>query len=302
MARQELQVNGVRWVFMTKPDKEDLVYIRGAFSFHPLVMESIGSPTLHPFVEDFDDHLFLILHFPVIYHDHQRNKIVEVDFLITKETLITITYSEFARLETIFKACGDDGAPARVAHAGFLLHRIIDTLFAENVKDLDFLEKEVTRVEDSIFRRESRLTVEKISQARRDIIDFRRPFRSQATVVAAFVQKAEQFFGATMKPYLLDLAVTDDRIRTIAENQKETMDVLYETHESLMSSHISRIVATLTIFSAVILPLSLVTSVFGMNVEIMPLGHGPNDFWIIIGIMGVVAFALLLFFHKKRWL
>ncbi len=302
---QEFRTNGLRWVHVIKPDDRDIEHIRGVFEFHPLVMENIIAPTFHPFVEDFESHLFLILHFPMIYRGRQANKIAEVDFLVAKDILVTITYLEFSRLDEIFLSFqrkGDAQPFPTKTHSGFLLYHIIDGLFHEHIKDLEFLEKEVTKIEDKIFQKHRRLTVEDISHVRRDILDFRKPFKSQATVLTSFREKAERFYGKPISPYLLDLSVTEDRIRNLIENQKEMMDVLYETHTSLMSSHLSRIITTLTLFSAIILPLSFLSSLWGMNQKVMPLRDGPHDFWIVIGLMAIIALLLLWYFHRKRWL
>lgn len=293
----------MRWVSVTHPDDKDIATVQNLFPFHPLVSESVASPTLHPFVEDFDNHLFLILHFPVIYRTREPNKVAEVDFLITKDTLVTITYGPFERLDAIFQSFTESrGQDAHRTHTGFLLYHIIDRLFQEHVRDLDFLEHEITKMEERIFQGRGALTVEDIAHVRRDILDFRRPLRSQMTVLATFREKAGRFFGVQMAPYLLDLSVTEDRIISLVENQKETMDVLYQTHESLMSSHISQIIRTLTVFSAIILPLSLVASVWGMNHKDLPLRDGPNDFWAVMGIMGALAVALAWYFHRKKWI
>lgn len=304
-SRQELKVNGVRWIHITKPTPVDIEYVENIFPFHPLVMESIGSPTLHPFAEGFDEHLFLILHFPLIFPGPQANKIFEIDFLISKKTLVTVTYSHFPRLEEIFQTLSHDTREQEQftkKHSGFLLYHIIDRLLQAHIKDLDILEKEVTRIEDKIFQKHIRLSVEEISHLRRDIIDFRRPLRPQIAVLASFREKAEKFYGEEMVPYLLDMSVNEERIVSIVENQKETMDVLYETHTSIMSDHMSQIIRMLTIFSAVILPLSLITSIWGMNHRVMPLQNGDYDFWAVMGILMAVATGLLYYFRRKNWL
>ncbi len=305
MTRHELNINGIKWVYINKPSSKDIEKIKDIFPFHPLVMESIVTPTFHPFIEDFEGHLFLILHFPIIYPGHQANKIAEIDFLITKKTLVTITYIDFPRFDELFRALLKDlhlQEQFAKMHTGFLLYYIIDRLFQAHMKDLDFLEREVTRIEERIFEKHGRLTVEDISNVRRDIVDFRRPLKSQLSALAVFRDKAEKFFGKDFGPYLLDLSVNEERIITLVENQKEMMDVLYETQTSLMSDHISQIMRVLTIFSAIILPLSLVTSIWGMNHAVMPLRDGPFAFWIVMALMVFVGIGLLLFFHKKRWL
>ncbi|MBI5913370.1 magnesium transporter CorA family protein [Candidatus Azambacteria bacterium] len=305
MTRHELKINGIKWVYINKPSAKDIEQIKEIFPFHPLVMESIVAPTFHPFIEDFEGHLFLILHFPIIFPGHQANKIAEVDFLITKKTLVTITYIDFPRFDQLFRSLLEDAHLQKQfakTHAGFLLYYIIDRLFQAHMKDLDFLEKEVTRIEDKIFEKHGRLTIEDISNVRRDIVDIRRPLRSQLSALASFRDKAEKFYGKDFAPYLLDLSVNEERVITLIENQKETMDVLYETQTSLMSDHISQIMRVLTIFSAIILPLSLVTSIWGMNLRAIPLSDWQFSFWIIVILMMLVGAGLLLFFRKKRWL
>ncbi|MCR4322604.1 MAG: magnesium transporter CorA family protein [Candidatus Azambacteria bacterium] len=305
MTRRELEINGIKWIYINKPSPKDIEQINEVYPFHPLVMESIVAPTFHPFIEDFKGHLFLILHFPIIYPGHQANKIAEIDFLITEKTLVTITYIDFPRFDQLFRTLQEDGKLqeqfARM-HTGFLLYYIIDRLFQAHMKDLDFLEKEVTRIEDKIFEKHGRLTIEDISNVRRDIVDFRRPLKYQLSALASFRDKAERFFGKDFTPYLLDLSVNEERIITLIENQKEMMDVLYETQTSLMADHISQIMRVLTIFSAIVLPLSLVTSIWGMNHAAMPLRDGPFSFWIVIILMTIVGVGLMLFFRKKRWL
>lgn len=306
MARKECSINGIRWISVQKPTHEDISFIADLFPFHPFVMESIAAPTLHPLVEYFKNHLFLILHFPLIERTTNPNHIVEIDCLITKDTLVTISYMAFERLEAIFEVAQKDPVIRKQLahkHTDFLLYHIIDRLFQKQLEDLDYLEKEMTRIENKIFKKDDRLTIEQISHARKDILDFRRPINPQTAVLQSFIEKTKVFYGKkSMTPYWSDLLITEDRIKNLIENQKETMDVLYQTNESLLSSKLSRIIAVLTLFSAVILPLNLITSIWGMNQRVMPLQQGEYDFWIIVGIMVAVAALLLLFFRRKFWL
>ena len=306
MARKECSINGIRWVAVEMPSPEDLSFIKGLFDYHPFIVESVVAPTLHPLAELFTDHLFLILHFPLIERNRDPNHIVEVDCLITKNLLVTITYMPFENLDTIFKNVQKNiSVRNQLAHkhTDFLVYHIVDRLFKKQFEDLDFFEREITRIENSIFKEDERLTVEDISHTRKDIIDFRRPLKPQVAVLSSFVQKVTHLYGKkSIGPYWADLLTSEDRIRNISDNQEETMDILYQTNESLLSSKLSRIIAVLTIFSAVILPLTLISSIWGMNHRAMPLRDNPDDFWILIGIMAAVAALLLLYFRKKRWL
>ena len=303
--RKEFQTNGLKWVHISKPISEDIEFINSLFLFNPFVAESIIAPTLHPLVDDFEDHLFLIMHFPIIYKDWQSNETAEVDFLITKNLLVTVTYTDFENIEQIFDLFNDNEKLKKQItrhHTGFMLHYIIDHMFQKLINHLDFMEGEITKIEDRIFEKRNVKMIEEISHIRRDILDFRRPLKPQSAVIKMFSEKAERFFGKPMAPYLTDIIVTEDRIMGIIENQKETVDSLYQTNESLMSSNISNIISVLTIFSAVIMPLNLLASLWGMNQRVMPLRDGQFDFWIVAGFMAIVAALLLILFKKKRWL
>jgi magnesium transporter len=306
MARKECSINGIRWVAVEMPTPDDLSFITELFDYHPFIVESIVAPTLHPLAELFSDHLFLILHFPLIERNRDPNHIVEMDCLITKNLLVTITYMPFEDLDVIFKNVQENSSIRNQLthkHTDFLVYHIVDRLFKKQFEDLDFFEREITQIENKIFKDDERITVEDIAHTRRDIIDFRRSLKPQVTVLSSFVEKATRLYGKkSMVPYWTDLLTSEDRIRNIIDNQKETMDVLYQTNESLLSSKLSRIIAILTIFSAVILPLNFIASIWGMNQRVMPLRDNPDDFWILIGAMAAVAALLLLYFRKKRWL
>lgn len=303
--RKEFHTNDLKWIHISKPTNEDVEFISTLFPFNSFVVESIIAPTLHPFVDEFEDHLFLIMHFPIIYRGWQSNETAEVDFLITKNLLITVTYTDFENIEQISDLLnGNDKLKKQTIrhHIGFILHHIIDHLFQKLINHLDSMEEGITEIEDRIFKKRGVGMIEEISHVRRDILDFRRPLKPQSAVLKIFAEKAKRFFGKPMAPYLTDIIVTEDRIMNIIDNQKETIDALYQTNESLMSSNISSIISILTIFSAVIMPLNLIASLWGMNHQIMPLRDGQFDFWIVAGFMAIVAILLLALFKKKRWL
>ena len=305
MKKEIFQENNVKWIHINKPSKADLQFVKSAFAFHPLVIESVTTPTLHPAVEDYSDHLFLILHFPVIYREKIANIAAEVDFLVTKDVILTLTYQTYDRLEELFdKLSSDPELKARFSdhHTGPLLYGIIDWLTGSLIHDLDFIETEITRIEDQIFMKQGPEMVEEISHTRRDILDFRRILAPMQSVLRLLPAISEKFYDKEMSHYFTDLLTVESKLRHMIENHKETIEALHATHESLLSNRISGIITLLTIFSVVIMPLNLIASIWGMNHQYLPLRDGPNDFWIVIASMSALFFALLGFFRYKRWL
>lgn len=305
MPRNEFIKNGIKWINVSEPDDPDIQYIKSLHDFHPLVVDSITSPTLHPTIEDYENHFFLILHFPIIYRDTSRNVTAEVDFLVIKNTLITITYINYPKLNDFFIKFSDSVEYQNYYggdNTGKLLYGIIEWLFHSLVDDLDFIEEQITHIEDKIFERKHESIVEEISHVRRDVLDFRRVVSPTQTVIKLLPSLIAKFYGKEIEPYFIDLLTIESKVRHLIENHKETIDALYETNESLVSNQISKIITVLTIFSAIILPVNLIASLWGMNHIKMPLRDGPYDFWIIIGLMIAIALILIAIFKKKKWL
>ncbi|OGF62611.1 hypothetical protein A2926_00990 [Candidatus Giovannonibacteria bacterium RIFCSPLOWO2_01_FULL_44_40] len=305
MRKEILTTEHVKWAHINKPSRADVDFIKKSFNFHPLVAESILQPTLHPAIEDYGDHLFLILHFPVIFRERVANIAAEVDFLITKNTLLTITYQTYERLDELFeKLASDEELRTKFLnhHTGPLVYSTIDWLLGSLIHDLDFIEGEVRRIEDIIFAKQGPNIVEDISHARRDILDFRRILLPSEQVLKQLPEIAKKFYGDEMEPYFADILTAEGKIQHLIENHKETIEALNATHESLLSNKISGIITVLTVFSAVIMPLNLIASIWGMNQRFMPLRDGLYDFWIVMASMGVMLAIFLALFRYKRWI
>lgn len=106
----------------------------------------------------------------------------------------------------------------------------------------------------------------------------------------------------SIKKYYNGLVEHSKRIWEMLDNQKEMVEVLNNTNESLLNDRMTSIMKTLTIFSVIVLPLNLLAGTFGMNAKYMPFVNHPYGFWIIVGIMFACSLGMLIFFETKRWL
>ena len=305
MSRAEVSAGNLKWIHIDKPKKEDFVFLQELHPFDPIVMDYVSTPTLHPSLEEFGDNVYFILHFPVIYQTQRHNKTAEVDFLMTKSVLITITYERYERLEKLFASCEEDQAlRSRYfrSHSGYILYLILERLYQQMINDRDHIEKSIDALERDLFSSEDEMLVERISEVGRDILDFRRVFKTQSSVLALLPNALERMLGGDSIPKFSNVIVTQARIEQLLDSHKETIDTLLATHRTLADSRTSRILKVLTLFSAIILPLSLVAGIWGMNQRFLPLRDGPNDFWVVIAIMLTIAMALALIFRRAKWM
>lgn len=305
MARQEVSRGELTWIHMYEPTREDFEFLQGLHSFDEIVMDYISSPTLHPSLEEFGDNIYFILHFPVIFRTNGHNRAVEVDFLMTKNALITCTYERYEQLEKLFERCqGDEALRSKYfrSHSGYILYLVLEQLYQRMIEDRDYIEKSIDLLEQNIFSAADERLVEDISQVARDILDFRRVFKTQSSVLVLLPQALERMLGKDSIPKFTNIVVTQSRIEQLLDSHKETIDSLLATHTALVDSRTSRIVKVLTVFSAIILPLSLVTGIWGMNQRLLPLRDGDYDFWIVVAIMASIGVALMAIFRWARWI
>jgi magnesium transporter len=301
MAANLIKENGIVWMHAVSPAAKDLGAIQRVFRFHPLIMDEISSPTRQPTIEDYRDHFLLILHFPIIYPSSEMNTIAEVDFLVSKKSLVTVVYQDVPRLDDFFRRYRTS-FPENARDPGILLYRIIEYLLRGVIPDLEQVANEIDRIESGIFDRQDWELVEEISNLRRDIVDLRRTMLPQQSALDQLPHTAAHLFGKDVEPYFVDILKITRKIFGALDSYKETTDVLHETIQSLLSNRISSIVTILTIFSAIILPINFMASLWGMNHRVMPFRDGRYDFWLVLFFMVAVTSGLLWIFRRKKWL
>lgn len=300
-----LKAKGVSWINLKNPSKKDLNYLKKEFKLHPITLGELLAPTLRPKVEHYDHYLYMVIHFPFYNSKKQTTESIEIDFIITQNTLITIRYEELPPFKEFWGKCQLDKMTREYSFGettAFLLYCVLESLYGFSLRQLDHISKKINQIEDKMFKvKGSEQIVEDISLTRRDVLDFRKTIKPQKTMLDSLKIRGTEFFGKKMKPYFMDIIGDYMRVWSLLENHKETIQALRETNDSLVSNRTNRIIRLLTIFSVIVFPLTLLASVFGMNTQFLPLVGHEYDFWIIAGFMLIATLAMLIFFKRKKW-
>ncbi len=296
----------INWIDIKNPSKKDLDYLKKNFDFHPVTLKELLSPTLRPKVEHYDHYLYMVIHFPIYNSGKQTTESVETDFLITKDTLVTVHYEELPPMKKIWGECHVDET-SREHNFGettaFLLYNILQTLYNFSLRQLDHISKKINQIENQMFKEKgSEIIVEKISFARRDVLDFRKTIKPQKTIINSLKIRGVEFFGKKMRPYFMDIIGDYMRVWNLLESHKETIQALRETNDSLVSNRTNKIMKALTVFAVIVFPLTLLATIFGMNAKNSPIIGHRYDFWIIFGFGLLATFAMLIFFKRKKWI
>jgi magnesium transporter len=160
-------------------------------------------------------------------------------------------------------------------------------------------------VEDEIFEGRSEEVVRDISNVKQEIINFRKVIRPQRTVLRDLESMKQRFLAARegddLEIYFDDIVDAHERIWDMLENYKEVVEALEETNESVISHRVNDILRVLTSISVVVLPLTLIASIWGMNVGVP--GEGDeSDFYVIVGALALMFAAMIVYFRRRGWL
>ncbi len=168
---------------------------------------------------------------------------------------------------------------------------------------LDHIADHIENIEEKVFNNEEEKMLKEISIIKRDIINFRKAIKPQRTVLESLARITPRFTIENMSAYSQEVIGSNIKVWNNVENHKEMIEALEHTNESLLSHKLNETMQILTAFSVIMLPLTLLASIFGMNVVMgMPFANNPFGFWMIMVLMFVTIVLSLIFFKFKKWL
>lgn len=295
----------ITWIDIINPKQSDIDYLKENFKFHPLILGELISPSTRSKVEIYDNYLFIVYHLPIYDPKSQTSQASEIDFLITKNHLITARYQPIEPLDHLFNRLEKNVADRDQflgKTAGHLLYEILERGLEFSLRQLAHISEKITKTEESVFKGREKEMIREISVIKRDILDQRLISRPQKAILESLFSKGTKFFGKDIEIYFNDLIGDYEKIWDALENLKETVESLESTNNTLFESKISEIMKFLAIVAFIAVPLALFSSIFSMNTLYTPLINHPLGFWIIVGLMVFISFIFFIFFKIKKWL
>jgi magnesium transporter len=300
----ELAADGLTWVHLDGPTHEAAAALGERFGWHPLDLEDILSKRQRPKVDEYPDYLFVVLHFPVYDKAVQRLNAAELDLFLGPDYLATLPNVELLPITRLFRRCeAEEGLRESLfgKGSGYLLYHVLDDLFDYCFPILDKIGHKLDSIEDEMFEGRSEEIVRDISNVKQEIISYRKIIKPERATLRVLERHTQRFLPEELELYFDDIVDGAERIWDLLDNYKEVVDALEQTNESVISHRQNDVLRVLTVVSVIMLPLFVITGIFGMNV-IFP-GEGTEEaFWAILGVMLAALGAMVAFFRYKRWL
>jgi magnesium transporter len=302
----ELHARGLTWVHLDAPTKDEVEALAARFGWHPLDVEDVLSKRQRPKVDDYVDegYLFSVLHFPVYDKSIGRLNAAELDIFLGPDYLVTLPNVELLPVTRLFRRCSEDAALREALFekgSGRLLYEVLDDLFDYCFPILDKIGHKLDVIEDVMFEGKAEEVVRDISNVKQEIISYRKIIKPERSTLRLLERHVERFLPEELEDYFDDIVDAAERIWDLLDNYKEVVEALESTNESVISHRQNEVLRTLTVFSVLILPLTLITGIFGMNVH-FPGFDTHHGWWVVVGIMFATLLTLAGFFKYKRWI
>lgn len=292
------------WVNCTEPVPTDMAYLRQRFGFHPLDLEDCLSRIERPKIDEYDDYLFIVMHFPRFHGERRVTRQSEVDLFIGPNFLVTVHDGAFKPLRDLWQVCQvnpDERQRWMGRGAGALLYNILDRSVDNIFPMLNKVGSKISAIEEDMFTENMTLLLQQMSLIRRDVIALRRIVRAQLPIVTNLEHKERPYLQEELELYFGDIADAFARAADIIDDYREEIEGLNATADSYTSYRTNEIIRILTVLSVIMLPLTLISSIYGMNLN-LPLLHERWDFALILGLMVMVVVAMLAYFRHRDWL
>jgi magnesium transporter len=293
----------MRWINIERPRPADRAWLEEHFDFHALDYEDVFSRNQRPKVDEYDDYLFVVLHFPVYDKVIGRLNAAELDVFVGPDYVVTLPNEPIPALEYLFERARPreelrDSLFAR--GPGYVRYKLVDDCVDSSFPMLRKMGNKLERLEEEVFEGRSEEIVRDLSNVKQEIINFRRVVRPQRQALRD-LERTRRYVPEDLEIYFDDILDASERIWDVLENFKEVVEALETTNEAVLSHRLNDTFRILTAISVIVLPLTLIASIWGMNNHVP--GEGSTEgFWIVIVTMVVVLVGMLAVFRRRGWL
>lgn len=299
--------NELTWVNISKAGKKEIDFLHRKYGFSSGHLSASRGNVYaqRTTFERTPNYFFIILQFPRL--SNGNIEINEIEIFFSADYLITI-HNNTKEINDFFAETGRNPKHTlayKKESPRILLYELIQTLLLNSFDVIDRITSETSKIEKVIFAQEQKKAVKELLLIRRNIINIRKIMQNHTAIIRKIqnLNRDRLIPNSDIKEHYDNLVDYSQNLWELSSSRKEIIEVLNSTNESLMNYKLNNIMKTLTIFSVIVFPLTLLAAIFGMNITGgMPLIESKYGFFIIMLVMVVGCVGMLVYFKKKKWL
>ena len=293
------------WIDVQNPTKKDIEFIRKQHKFHPIILDELLHTSARSRVEPYEKYLFLTYHLPIYDKNIKSSRKGEVDFLITKDQIITVHYEDLEPLNNFWRRLNNDKNFKDLAlgdNTGRLIYYLIEEILSFSQRQLRHIEENVTELTKELFQNNESQLLQRISYLKRDILEYSIISEPQKIILESLKEVGGKFWNENMKIYLSDLSGDHLKIMQHLYNFKETVDSLEQTNSQLLNAKTNAVMQRFTVLAFLTYPIVILTSLLNASVVDDYIGSNPLVFGSIFILVLLVTIILLVILRKRGWI
>jgi len=290
------------WIDLYDCSVAELNYLGKLFSFHPMAMEDCLQESPRAKLDRYDDYNFFVFHALNYCEDAEDDEIssIELDVFMGSNYIVTIHPIALDAVGKIARICLHETTCMTVGPE-HLLYRIVDNIIDDCFPIIERLGERIDELEDKIFIERGQAITEEILSLKRTIILLRKVLIPQRRIFGNINGHYSFFVNEKNRPYYLDLVDHMDSILEAAASYRDLVNSSTETYYSIINGRTGEIITVLTIISIIMMPLTLITGFFGMNVD-LPWANSPYFVWYLLAVMLMLVSGMIFFFTHRKWI
>jgi magnesium transporter len=290
------------WADLDDPTPDEARILSDVFHFHELSVEDALSEVHSPKIESYGDYLYLILHGIDFLASEHCFTTKDVDFFLGAQYLVTVHAGESRSITKVSAFCTKDDRIVGEG-PGVLLYRIVDTMVDNYRPEIEKLEARLDEIETEVFEKPNAGLARRILDFKRDISSLRQVVLPQRDAVGRLARREFPLISEQLSYRFRD--VHDHLVRLSDEAMffQDRITSILDAHLSAVSNQLNQVMKVLTIIATLFMPLTFVTGLYGMNVDLPHFGLGGTTmFWVLMIVMLAISIGMLMFFRARRWI
>ncbi len=290
------------WSHIVLPTANDLATLKSKYNFHDLVLDDcLTEVNMRPKIDIYDNYYFIILHFPTFDEDKRFVEVREIKFFLGSDYLISIGRTHWLVYEMFRKEKNKKTDRLQVESSDVLLYQILDHVMLDVRKLVDLVDQDVDQCGKALFGKNAEPTIEKISVTRKNIILLNTMFKPQMDLFNKLQNGTIRGFDGNMQDYWSNIMDYFQKLWDVVEDDGELIRGYSMTFDSLQVNRTNDVIKILTLISSILLPLTFIASLYGMNIK-LPMQDHPFSFAIVAGAMVTIAVLMFVYFKIKKWM
>jgi magnesium transporter len=294
------EASNIIWVDVSDPTGQDFHELAKEFGFHPLSMEDCRNAHQRPKIEEYEGYYFIVL-YEALLKDGWELELRELSIFLGKNYLVTVHSQPIRAIETaerLWRGWSD------LAHrgTGLLTYLLIDSIVDDYFPMLDSLSDRIDELEDQIFGEFQPDTIQQIFRIKKQLLFLRRAVAPLRDVFNTLLRREQPLFSRETSIYFQDVFDHLIRVADTIDTMRDMLGSTMDAYLSVSSNRMNMVMKRLTAISAILMSVTLVAGIYGMNFSYMPELGWRYGYVGTLGAMLIIAMAIYLYFRRIDWL